>query len=106
MKNSKRYLKRFVPSKVKMVRVLWLDAAFDSTGTIKGGCPLKKDYLGGCVDSVVGYLIGETPDFLVLGHSYYGDSVMNKQGTFRHVWDIPKSWVLKVEELVVRQGKR
>jgi len=91
---------RYAPTDRKIVKVLWWDASQARGETITADGP-SASYSPGVVDEVVGYLVGETEDWLILSDSYQADNVMQvHHRDFRSIRNIPKSIVCKVVELV------
>ena len=77
------------------VNIQWLDAA-STTGYLNPG----DTYEPGVVCWNIGTLVDEDEQFYILAES------LDEDGKFRHRWDIPKSWVMKITYLVEQKRKR
>ena len=81
-----------------MIALHWFDAAFDSQERWTGREP-SENYKAGCPDVVVEFYLGIEDGCVIISHSAYVREA--RPNTFRHIWNIPVSLVIKVEVLQV-----
>lgn len=99
-----KYLLKFCESpQAPMVLVHWLDASFDSHASIWEN-ELPQDYSAGYIDRTIGFLLGVRENSLILGESAGKSPKSENNSKYRHIWDIPLSYVIKIEELEAKNN--
>lgn len=104
--NFEGWQTRYAPSTRDIVSVVWVDAGF-SSNEVFYEAPVGPNYKPGVLDEVVGFLVGETADFLILSSSYAPDNAFPSatDRKHRHIWNIPKVLVLRMSVLVREEAK-
>jgi len=93
LKMMKDWQKRHATCEAPIVLVIWWDASQSSTETLTGPV-LPVIYNAGVLDEVVGFLVEETEDWLIIADSFEADAAVEESGRrYRSVRNITRSLV-------------